>query len=221
MNQYQDLANSVKLKVKRNRISILHQDSSLKHIGTGRSAVVFKIQGTNKAIKIFFPAYEKVAVEEANIYKKLKGIIYYPTLHDYGQNYLVIDYIDGYTLFECLTKGIEIKPLYIKETDNALAKARKVGLTPSDVHIRNIILTKNGNIKLIDVARFKQSNGCKQWEDLKKAYDKFYIKRCFPKRIPAFILNIIAYLYNIGIVTFSDYSSKQTFSWKKRIRKSS
>ncbi|MDI5789968.1 hypothetical protein PO124_21010 [Bacillus licheniformis] len=42
----------------------------------------------------------------------------------------------------------------ICEVDRALNDARRKGLNPSDIHLRNLILTPSGTIKVIDVARF-------------------------------------------------------------------
>lgn len=77
----------------------------------------------------------------------------------------------------------------------AIAWARKRGLNPSDIHLRNILLTDSG-VKLIDVARFLQDKSCRQWEDLKKAYYEKYLLPAFPKKIPERILNYIAAKYH-------------------------
>ncbi|MBA9027129.1 hypothetical protein [Peribacillus huizhouensis] len=45
---------------------------------------------------------------------------YFPSLTEAGSNYLVIDYIEGETLFECLKKGIPISEDQVKEVDRAL-----------------------------------------------------------------------------------------------------
>ncbi|RXT13705.1 protein kinase family protein [Ammoniphilus sp. CFH 90114] len=178
----------------------LVRDPSLQLIGEGRSAFVYRIQSTDKVVKIFFPSFTHLAKEEASIYQVLQGVRYYPELHETGPNYLVIDYIEGHTLFECLTKGIEITDKHTTEVDKALRLARAKGLNPSDIHLRNIMITTNDQIKLIDVARFRQSKECTQWDDLKVAFNRFYRLRFFPKKIPAFILNLIAALYKRNLL---------------------
>ncbi|WP_404454186.1 protein kinase family protein [Virgibacillus necropolis] len=184
----------------KNGISILEKDSTLEFIGAGRSAVVFKILSTNKALKVFYPNFTGIAKEEAEIYEILKGNPYYPTLYEAGENFLLIDYIEGYTLFECLSQGIPLNESTINETDYALSLARKAGLNPSDIHLRNIILTPEGRVKLIDVARFRQTKDCQQWTDLKKVFFTMYSKTYFPKKIPVSVLNTIAYLYKKRIL---------------------
>ena len=192
MNTYQALVDTVIIN-KNNRL-IAYGDS-LKLIGTGRSAFVFKIKSLNKAIKIFFPEFIDIAKEEAEIYKVLLSISYYPTIHETGSNYIVMDYIEGLTLFECISNGKIVTSAHIKEIDYALSLAVNRGLNPSDIHLRNIFITFNGEVKLIDVARFRQGKKCMQWNDLKRAYYSLYQKRFFPKKIATPQLNIIAFLY--------------------------
>ncbi|MCZ2260168.1 protein kinase family protein [Sporosarcina sp. G11-34] len=200
MNTYQALANTVVIN-KKNRL--ISYGDSLELVGTGRSAFVFRIQSSNQAIKIFFPEFTYIAKEEAAIYKILQNISYYPPVHDSGLNYIVMDYIEGLTLFECMSQGKLITSTHIKEIDHALALALAQGLNPSDIHLRNIFITSSGEIKIIDVARFRQRKHCRQWHDLKKAYDQLYCKRFFPKRIAASQLNIVAFLYKKAMLNNS------------------
>ena len=120
LNTYQALAKSVVIN-KKNRL--ISYDDSLKHIGTGRSAFVFRIKSSNKAMKIFFPEFTYIAKEEAEIYQTLQNISYYPSIYDAGSNYIVMDYIEGSTLFECISQGKPITSAHIKEIDYALSLA--------------------------------------------------------------------------------------------------
>lgn len=199
MNTYQTLANTVIIN-KKNRL--ISYDDSLKLVGTGRSAFVFRIKSSNQVIKVFFPEFTYLAKEEAEIYKILQNISYYSSIHDFGSNYIVIDYIEGLTLFECVSHGKLITSNHIKEIDHALSLALTQGLNPSDIHLRNIFITSDGEIKIIDVARFRQQKDCRRWDDLKKAYEQLYRKRFFPKRITAPQLNIVAFLYKKGLLPF-------------------
>jgi predicted Ser/Thr protein kinase len=200
LKSFSRLAQSVSFMRNGSKISLNDKDPDLVFIGKGRSAYVFKIKDENVVLKVFFSPYEHLAKQEAEIYKALEGNAYYPNLHDSGDRYLVIDYIEGNTLFDCLVKGIEIQEKQIKEIDHALLLARKRGLNPSDIHLRNIFLTKDGQIKIIDVARFRQMKTCKQWDDLKTAYLSFYRKKMFPKKAPESILNLIALLYKKNLI---------------------
>lgn len=197
LNTYKELVQSV-IITKKNRL--LSYDPSLQLVGTGRSAFAFRIKCSDKVIKIFFPSCEYIAREEAEIYTSLEGIHYFPCIHEAGLNYVVMDYIEGDTLFDCITHGRVITTDHIKEIDLALALASETGLNPSDIHLRNIFITPADEIKLIDVARYRQMKDCPQWSNLKKAHRQFYRKYSFLKKIPSFLLNAVAFLYKRGLI---------------------
>ncbi|KKK37466.1 serine/threonine protein kinase [Mesobacillus campisalis] len=201
MKSFSSLAKSVKFTQIGSETRLDEKDADLEFIGRGRSAYVFKIRGTNKVLKVFFAPFEKIAKEEANIYTILQGIHYYPNIYEHGPNYLVIDYIAGDTLFNCLVKGIAVTEAQISEIDYALDMARARNLNPSDIHLRNILITKEGRIKIIDVARFRQTKKCKQWDDLKSAFYRLYRRRLFPKKAPEWVLNLIAFLYKKRLIS--------------------
>lgn len=200
MNQYEHLANSVVYSIRGSKAALVHKDSSLRLVGEGRSAFAFRINGTNLVLKVFFPQFEKVAAEEAGIYKELTGIPFFPSLHESGRNYLVMDYVRGMTLYQCLANGMPIAAGHIEEVDHALKLAREKGLNPSDIHLRNIIITPDDEVKLIDVARFRQTKQCSQWEDLKSAFYKYYKNDRFPKKMPEPAINLIAFFYKKGLL---------------------
>ncbi|WP_110927784.1 protein kinase domain-containing protein [Bacillus massiliglaciei] len=202
MKSYQQIAESVVISDRKNQL-VSYDSTSLELIGTGRSAFVFRIKNTKLAIKIFFPSFHHLAKEEAEIYRSLRQISFYPSIYETGVYYIVMDYIEGQTLFDCVAEGVFIEEKHIKEIDKALSSASKRGLNPSDIHLRNILLTRNGQIKLIDVARFRQKKACRQWSDLKKAYRTLYLRAFFPKKLPVFVLNAIAALYKKRIFSFA------------------
>ncbi|MFS0687641.1 protein kinase family protein [Sporosarcina sp. 179-K 8C2 HS] len=199
MKTYEELARTVQININKR---LLKYDESLLHVGTGRSAFVFRIKSTMKAMKVFFPTYTHIAKEEAIIYGKLQHIVHYPSIYASGANFIVIDFIEGLTLFDCIVQGKVIEPTHISEIDYALSLATARGLNPSDIHLRNIFITTENEIKIIDVARFRQKKDCQQWKNFKRAYRQFYCKRYFPKKISADLLNTIAWLYKKDWIPF-------------------
>ncbi|WP_257959251.1 protein kinase family protein [Bacillus sp. V3-13] len=195
MKSFSELAQSVEFSKRGSRTVLKKKDCDLEFIGAGRSAFVFKIRSTDKVLKVFFPPFAEVAKEEAEVYKVLEETPFYPALYDSGDNYIVIDYVQGNTLFSCLEKGIPVTHEYIEKVDEALMLARKKGLNPSDIHLRNILITPEDGLKIIDVARFRQTKDCSQWDDLKNAFYKIYSNRIFPNKVPAALLNFIAFIY--------------------------
>ncbi|HYK74935.1 MAG TPA: protein kinase family protein [Pseudoneobacillus sp.] len=200
MTSFSVLAQSVKFTKKGSRVLLNEKHPTLELIGAGRSAFVFRIGSTEKVIKVFYPGFNKLAKEESEIYKVISDTPYYPTLYEAGGNYLVIDYIEGNTLFNCLEKGKPITNENIKQIDLAIQLAINKGLNPSDIHLKNIFITTSGNIKMVDVARFRQTKSCTQWGELKAAFHTLYQQRWFPKKIPTFFLNLIAILYKKNLL---------------------
>ncbi|WP_209121771.1 protein kinase family protein [Alkalihalobacillus sp. BA299] len=194
MKSFDELANSIKFN-NRKEISVYEKDDDLELVGVGRSAAVFKVKSTKLALKVFFPQYTHLAKEEANIYRMLHGIPYYPTLHEEGSNYIVIDYIDGMTLYRCLNQGVKVSEEVINEVDHAIKLAKQRGLNPADVHLKNIFITTEKTVMIVDVVRFKQKEQCPKWKDLKKAYYKYYRRGLLPKKMPAILLNMIGNIY--------------------------
>ncbi|MCF6410336.1 protein kinase family protein [Pseudalkalibacillus salsuginis] len=170
-------------------------------IGKGRSAFVFRDERSHHAVKVFFDQFADLAKQEGDIYKKLGDCSYFPNIHEVGPNYIVMEYIEGNTFYECLQKGIPITDEMIKEVDEALDFARSVGLNPSDIHLRNLILTNEGMVKVIDVVRFTQNKKCRQWDDLKRGYHRYY-KKSFLKKIPKSIIELVALYYKKVVVPF-------------------
>ncbi|RFU62301.1 protein kinase family protein [Peribacillus saganii] len=198
MKPFLELAQSVKFDSKG---MLLSKDTCLRYIGRGRSAYVFRIGSTYLVMKVFLPERTREAKEEAEIYRILQKHPSYPALHGAGENYLVIDYIKGATMYQCLNSGMEIRDEHVQQVDQALESARRKGLNPSDIHLHNIIIIKNSQkIKVIDVARYRQQKECSQWEDIKKAYVKYYRHRYFPKKIPRFVLDAIAVSYKKNLL---------------------
>ncbi|MCP3031328.1 serine/threonine protein kinase [Halobacillus sp. A1] len=165
-------------------------------IGQGRSAAVFRMEGSpDYAVKVFYPEFKQLAHQEAAVYERLSHNKYYPELVEVGEGYLVLEYLNGMTFYECLVAGIPITPLMVAMVDDALGYARSQGLNPSDIHLKNIMLTNNNQIKVIDVVRFTQDKDCPHWSDLKKAYFTYYQKKYFPKRFAPIFLELIIRLY--------------------------
>ncbi|MFS0752107.1 protein kinase family protein [Oceanobacillus sp. 1P07AA] len=196
-SRYNFYVSSVSFLNKNNHVKVLKHHPDLQVYGMGRSAVVFKVIGEHRVIKIFYPPFEETAIQEKNNYEKLKGSNYYPTIYESGPNYLVMDLIEGKTFFECLAEGILLKSDYVHQVDNGLQYARDVGLNPSDIHLHNLIVTKEGSIKIIDVARFSQEKQCTQWQDLKNGYEKYYHRTYFPTKIPKWIMNSVSKIYRL------------------------
>lgn len=210
MERYESLANSVRFETRWFGVRVRHYDPSLTLIGVGRSAAVFRIINSDEVIKVFFPGFEAIALEEAEVYEALHNHPYFPNVYAAKACYLVMEWVPGKTLFDCLVDGTFISREQVAEVDAVLESLRSEGLSPSDVHLKNIMVTPDGAIRLIDVARFRQGMEVDiQWEDLKRAH-RLYVKRFFPKRYPAWVLNTCSQLYRRSLLWRRNTGLKQS-----------
>lgn len=174
---------------------LISYPDSLKWIGQGRSAVAFKHLDTGLVVKVFYPFCREIAAVEADVYRKISMHEWFPHVYEVGEGFIVLEYVTGRTLYDCLVEGVPITECMIHEVDRALQFARTLGLNPSDTHLKNIMLTDEHRIKIIDVARFTQEEECPHWEDLKKAYYLYYQRPFFPKKYPKLFIECVIRLY--------------------------
>ncbi len=192
---YTEFVTEIVFENKGGKTNLVNVPEELVLIGKGRSAYVFKIKDVNMAIKVFYPPFEHIAQDEARNYKKVKGIPYYPSVYMSGKNYIVMDYIEGKTFYQCLIEGVRLTENHVNQVNEALNAARNKGLNPSDVHLHNLLVTKDNKVHIIDIARFSQRKDCSQWDDLKKGYLTHYHRFYFPKKVPRWLMNVVAKIY--------------------------
>lgn len=78
------------------------------------------------------------------------------TLHDIGPNYLVMEFVDGEPIGGPLP--LEKAVAYAAQILDALEAAHKKGITHLDLKPANILVTKQGVIKLLDFGLAKQAS---------------------------------------------------------------
>ncbi|WP_223192792.1 serine/threonine protein kinase [Paenibacillus sedimenti] len=150
-------------------------------LGSGNYAAVLTHPNyPDTVVKVYAPGRPGLE-EEIEVYKRLgKHPAYSECLHA-GDSYLVLRRLTGVTIYNCIRLGIPIPRQVLHDIDEALKYAVSRGLTPHDVHGKNVML-KDGRGLVVDVSDFLKEEYCSMWDDLKRAYDRFY----FPwmRRIP-------------------------------------
>ncbi|MGI8385942.1 serine/threonine protein kinase [Robertmurraya sp. P23] len=176
-------------------VSIHGNVKELKCIGVGTDAAVFQyIHAPAYAYKLFADdKLEKIQME-AKVYEKLGSSPYFSTCYEVRDRYLVVSYEPGITLYDCLQQGIHIPSQVIQEVDKARAYARKKGLNPRDIHLKNILL-QDDKVKIIDVSEYLLSGDDGRWEHLKRGYEEYY-RLIDGKSIPAWLLETVRKSYN-------------------------
>ena len=173
-----DISSLSKIKVYSNPnnqpVTIIGDAENLKCIGVGTDAAVFQ---SLSAPAYAFKLYAKDKVEkvkmEAKVYEQLGDSPFFPTYYASSDEYLVLSYEEGKTLFDCVLQGIPIPQHVVNEVEDAREYVRSKGLNPRDIHLKNILL-QHGKAKIIDVSEYTQSGNDFRWEHLKRGYDQYY-----------------------------------------------
>lgn len=176
-------------------VSIHGNVPELKCIGVGTDAAVFQyIHTPAYAYKLFADDKLDKIQMEANVYEKLGSSPYFCSCFETRDRYLVLSYESGFTLYDCLQHGLHIPPQVIQEVDIARDYARKKGLNPRDIHLKNILL-QDGKAKIIDVSEYLLPGDDGRWEHLKRGYEEYY-RLIDGKSIPVWLLETVRKNYN-------------------------
>ena len=156
-----------------NPVIVSHIPQPWQLLGTGNYAAVFvRPEYPDVVVKIYASGREGWA-EEVRVYQKLGYHESFSQCFDAADNWLILKRLYGITLYDCLHQGIKITPKVIQDIDLVLEYARSKGLTPHDVHGRNVMMFEDRGL-VVDISDFLDSSPCWAWQDLKKAYDWFY-----------------------------------------------
>ncbi|WP_446936441.1 serine/threonine protein kinase [Lysinibacillus fusiformis] len=155
-------------------VTICGEANDLKCIGVGTDAAVFQsLSEPAYAFKIYAKDKVHKVKVEATVYQVLEESPYFSTCFAAYNEYLVLSYEEGKTLFDCILQGIHIPKQVINEVEEAREYVRKKGLNPRDIHLKNILL-QNGRAKIIDVSEYTLQGNDHRWEHLKKGYEQYY-----------------------------------------------
>ena len=221
-NNFRDIVNDVKLvkvvsKKPRDPVNVIMQPENWRCVGVGTSAAVFQPRTCPEiSIKVYADKFAKVALEETEIYKQLGDSPFFPRYYGRGDNYLIIEFREGKSVHDCLVEGVFIPEQVVHDVEEAIKYARGQGLNPSDIHIKNILVSK-GRGYLVDVSDYRRSGECKRWETLKEVYYDYYIKMYSGgMTVPSWLLEIIRKWYKANesegnIKTFAERIIKMFF----------
>ncbi|MFH1905162.1 MAG: serine/threonine-protein kinase [bacterium] len=150
---------------------------------------------------------------EVEIMKKLshKNI---PRVYDFGEKkdlqYIVLEYIDGYNLRELIKAHSDLSKNYISiilKVCDILGYIHKKGVIHQDIKSRNIILTKDGDVKIIDfgLAYEKDKDGTKVRE---RAGTPHYMS---PEQVKGYRGDERADIYSLGVVMYELATGRRPF----------
>lgn len=169
-----------------------------KLIGRGTDAVVVQHPDLpDRVFKVF--ASERVQKKEIEylVYQRLGNSPYFSRCLGQGENYLILSYEAGPTLYECIEQGIMIPEQVIHDVEEARSYARSVGLNPRDIHLKNVLL-QNGRAKIIDVSEYLNQGNDGRWDHLVQGYRDFY-PLIQGKKIPAWLIELVKKTYYLQV----------------------
>lgn len=167
-------------------------------LGAGNYAAVFcHPDYPDHVVKVYAPGRPGLE-EEAEVYCRLGKHPGFSECFYVGENFLVLKRLYGITLYDCLHRGIRIPKQVIRDVDRALEYARDRGLSPHDVHGRNVMMA-NGRGLIVDVSDFLHEDPCSAWRDLKRAYYWVYVPfiAVLRLRVPYGLLNWVRRGYRV------------------------
>ncbi|MCK1998904.1 serine/threonine protein kinase [Psychrobacillus psychrodurans] len=176
----------------------------LKCIGVGTDAAVFQsLSAPDYAFKLYAEDKLNKVKVEANVYHILGDSHFFSTCFASYDEYLVLSYEEGKTLFDCILQGIHIPEQVVNDVENAREYVRNKGLNPRDNHLKNILL-QNGRAKIIDVSEYVLPGNDYRWEHLKKGYEQYY-HLIDGNSVPFWLVETIRKWYNQRAETSSSF----------------
>ncbi len=176
-------------------VTISGEANDLKCIGVGTDAAVFQsLSSPAYAFKIYAKDKVHKVKVEADVYRILQNSPFFPTCFASYDEFLVLSYEEGKTLFDCILLGIHIPEQVVNEVEDAREYVRNKGLNPRDIHLKNILL-QNGRAKIIDVSEYTLKGNDFRWEHLKKGYEQYY-HLIDGNSVPVWLVETIRKWYN-------------------------
>lgn len=194
-----------------NPVKVSHIPEPWKLLGTGNYAGVFNHPEYQDIVIKIYASQKEGWQEEVEVYRRLG---YHPAFSQclYAEaNWLILKRLHGITLYDCLNLGIKIPKRVIEDIDSALDYAKLKGLTPHDVHGRNVMMWEDQGL-VVDVSDFLKSSPCWAWKDLKKAYYLLYLPLLswHQLSVPYWILDTIRSIYRFYRSLLSAITNSKT-----------
>jgi serine/threonine protein kinase len=130
-------------------------------LGEGLSGQVFSFE--DYAVKVYKEDFSEK--DDHLMLANLDAHPLFPKLHFQNEKFIVVDQVNGYTLAQLRDAGYKLKDAQFRQLEKAIEECYASGIIPHDIHLNNIMLDQNGNVKIIDVGRFFYSD---HKEDLDK-----------------------------------------------------
>ncbi|MBT2617100.1 MULTISPECIES: kinase [unclassified Bacillus (in: firmicutes)] len=129
------------------KVDVIKNPTLFPLIGNGAQGAVFKITSI-KCVKIC--AKPEYAAIEGNVLKMAQESPTIPRLYEVGHNYIIMEYLEGPTLFQYLESGGILSENLMGQILFVLNEMKRLKFTRMDADLRHIIVTKEEELKVID-----------------------------------------------------------------------
>lgn len=142
--------------VAKNKGTVTIQDlSGYTMLGKGADGSVFQLT-PEKCVKIF--VNEDTQKKELNALQLGQSSPIIPRLYEYGSNYIVMEFVNGYNLKHYLKKEKKLSEAIVGKILSMLDEMKSLGFTRLDIEVRHIFFNELGEIKVIDLKRAYNTN---------------------------------------------------------------
>ncbi|MGG0185656.1 AarF/UbiB family protein [Bacillus rhizoplanae] len=124
-------------------------------IGDGKDGEVYQLTH-DKCVKIFF--LEETQKKELKAFEIGQSSPIIPRLYEYGENYIVMEYIQGISLARHLKREKQITEELAQKILIMLNELKRIGFTRWDTEVRHVLINEEGQLKVIDHKRAFTSN---------------------------------------------------------------
>ncbi len=192
-----------------NPIVVQYYPTPWQLLGSGNHAAVFAHPDYPDLVaKIYAPGCLGLE-DEADVYRRLGDeaevffrLSEHPAFSQclfQDDQILILKKLNGITFWDAIQQAVPISGQAIRDVDLAVNFARSVGLTPHDIHGKNLMISKDGRGLIVDVSDFLKPGHCSTWDNLKRAYHLIYVPivRPLKLRVPFQVLEFVRVGYRI------------------------
>ncbi|MCM3674228.1 AarF/UbiB family protein [Peribacillus simplex] len=131
-----------------NEVEVVHNPTSFPLVGRGKHGAVFKISA-DQCIKIHVK--QKNILKESEALKATQDSPIVPKLYEVGENYVIMEYIEGPTLEQYLEAKGNITEDITGKILSLIQEMKRLNFARLDPRLRNILVTKQEELKIIDL----------------------------------------------------------------------
>lgn len=130
-----------------NNIEVVENPTSYPLIGAGKHGAVFKIS-SDQCVKIY--TKPKNVLREGEALKAAQDSPVVPKLYDVGDNYIIMEYIEGPSLKEYLEEKGTITQDITRKILALIQEMKRLNFVRVDPKLKQVIVTKEEEFRVID-----------------------------------------------------------------------